>query len=157
MLKTADFISTGTTASSILLTGDARAIAKNKARQAAARSKELEKAKISNIDIFAEPRKDYELDLVGEVRKLLIASGQGPNIQNFDNYQLIKDAAPISPVGQMFLLNRYWRLQLIGVDTESSLDARSHLIDDIPNEDWLRLFHEGVLPFILKHCLPRQM
>lgn len=157
MLKNVDFISSGTTASSILLAGNAETIAKNKARKAAAYAKKLEGAKISNIDIFAEPRKEYEVDLVGEVRKLLIAGGQGPNIQNYDNYQLIKDAAPIGPVGQMFLLNRYWRLQLIGVDTESSLDARSHLIDDIPNEDWLRLFQEGVLPFILKHCLPRQM
>lgn len=157
MLKNVDFISNGTTASSILLAGDAQAIAKNKARKEKAYTKQLEKAKISNIDIFAEPRKDYEMDLVGEVRKLLIVAGQGPNIQNYDNYSLIKDATPIGPVGQMFLLNRYWRLQLIAVDTESSLEARSCLIDDIPNDDWLRLFQEGVLPFISKHNLPRQM
>lgn len=157
MLKSTAFINEGTTASSILLTGNSETVAKNKQRKQNEYKKQLAESKIANIDIFTAPRKADEVDLVGTIRTLLLENELGPNIHHYDNSQLVKDAAPIGTIGQIFLLNRYWRLQLISVDTESSLDNRSRLIDDIDEGDWLRLFKEGVLPFIVKHSLPRQL
>ena len=53
---------------------------------------------------------------------------------------------------QRFLINRYWREFLGGLEIDT-INARYCLLDpkECSVEDWLRTFEEGVVEFVVKH------
>lgn len=54
---------------------------------------------------------------------------------------------------QRFLINRYWRHQLGGVQS-NTMDERYCLVDTGSIADWLRLFETGVAKCLVDNSLP---
>jgi hypothetical protein len=54
-------------------------------------------------------------------------------------------------------VNRYWREQFANVAMLDTIEIRSHLIDDIQLQDWLRLFAQVVAPVVVALDLPQQL
>lgn len=107
-------------------------------------------------DIFVDLRKPEEIDMVGKVREILIAAGLATECSSgYDTNRYIQDAAVIGPVGQRFLLNRFWNLQLMNIQDTNTMEERFCLIDNGSPEDWLRLFQTKVIPCLVKHRLPK--
>jgi hypothetical protein len=103
---------------------------------------------------FLAVRNPHDIDLVSEVRRLLVEAGLEPQVvQHFDTHHLMVEAAPKIPEVQRYFLNRYWTLQLLasGLDTQ---DQRRCLLRDGKFTDWLGLFRDNILPFAILHRLP---
>lgn len=99
-------------------------------------------------------RQEGDMDLVNEVRMLLNANGlQGKVIELYNTDKFIVEAEGKAPNIQRFLLNRYWNQQLM-CSQANSMDQRYCLIPNGEVIDWLRLFKESVMPFILQNNLP---
>lgn len=104
---------------------------------------------------YFEPRGADDRDLVAEVRNKLVASGLAKEVTDgFDTNLYIKEAASRQPEPQRQLLNRFWTIQLLSVE-DNSEDARYSLVPNGSLDDWFRLFEASVLPFAIKHRLPK--
>jgi hypothetical protein len=106
-----------------------------------------------NQDYF-KPRAEGEIDLVAEVRNILISNGLGQNIENYDNNRIIVDAVDKSSAVQRFQLNRFFALQMVMVNANST-EERFCLIPNGDVSDWLVLFKSKVVPFLIEHSLPK--
>lgn len=106
-----------------------------------------------NQDYF-KPRTEGEIDLVAEVRNILVSSGLGQNIGNYDDNRIIVDAVDKSSAVQRFQLNRFFALQMVMVNANST-EERFCLIPNGNVSDWLILFKSKVLPFLIEHNLPK--
>lgn len=97
---------------------------------------------------------ENDIDLVNEVRKLLIGSGisQAKLDITFEVNRFIIDAKDKNSAVQKFALNRYWSQQLSFVP--NSIETRFMLIMNGTVQEWLDLFTKGVLPVIIEHNLP---
>lgn len=104
---------------------------------------------------YTRARHENELDLVDEVRKLLVESGLSKSLYLYENNRFILEAKDKAPGVQRFLLNRFWTLQLSLCP--DSLQERYCLIPDGKVEDWLSLFKIKILPFILQKGLPKEI
>ena len=108
------------------------------------------------IDRYRQPRLDTDIDLVQEVRERLVMSGLLQRTVNYyDNNHFIISAKDKTPEVQRFLLNRYWSHQLMRA-TRPSLDERYCLIPNGEVSDWLSLFTDKILPFIIENNLPSE-
>jgi len=106
------------------------------------------------IDYYHSPKMDGDIDLVTEVRNMLVASGLLPKVQTcFDTNRFIIEASGKASDVQRFLLNRYWSQQLMS-SSRHSIEERYCLIPDGTITDWLHLFQTKVLPFIIANDLP---
>ncbi len=103
---------------------------------------------------YQQPRQVGDIDLVAEVRSLLVSSGiPGECIMAFEQNNHIVDAIDKNPEVQRFFMNRYWNLQLLSCP-KYSIEERYCLIPNGEVSDWLRLFKDKVLPFIVANNLP---
>ena len=103
---------------------------------------------------YLTPRRPDDVDLVVLVRQLLVDAGVSQQqLTAFDTAHYVTDAAPKNPEAQRYILNRFWSLQLMTCATQS-VEERYHLIPNGAIEDWVRLFKDKVLPFIVKNNLP---
>lgn len=109
----------------------------------------------ASFNSYDRVREENELNLVEEVRNLLIEAGLSKSISIYDNNRFIIEAKDKAPGVQRFLLNRFWTLQLSLCP--SSLQERYCLIPDGKVEDWLSLFKIKILPFILEKNLPKEI
>lgn len=107
------------------------------------------------IDSFNAPRQEGDMDLIAIVRQVLIdaLSQKGRQLTGFDSNYLIAQALKAQPHIQRWQLNRYWTIQLACAPS-STLHIRQFLINDGTEEDWLRLFTQKVLPFVVDNNLP---
>jgi hypothetical protein len=106
-------------------------------------------------NIFKAPRTEGETDLIAEVRELIMTSGCGLNIvEAFDNDYCILDAKPLGPEAQRFLLNRYLYRQITACGAPS-MEERFCLVESGQIRDWLRLFKQKILPFMMVNQLPK--
>jgi hypothetical protein len=107
-----------------------------------------------SLSHYAQPTPDGDIDLVQEVRTRLLNSGlHSKVIEAYDNNRFIVEAEnKISDV-QRFLLNRYWNSQLMSCN-KPSIEERYCLIPNGEIKDWLRLFEQKVLPFVIENELP---
>lgn len=104
---------------------------------------------------YLDTRRADEFDLVGAVRTTMLNAGLGQRIPEFfDSNIYIIDAANKKPEVQRYLLNRYFNTQLMNADA-NSIDERFCLIPNGEIADWLRLFTDKVLPFIIANDLPK--
>lgn len=109
----------------------------------------------SRIDEYLAPRADGDIDLVAEVRNLMLRYGLGPKIEAaFDNNRFIIQARDKGSHVQRYLLNNYFVQQLMFA-SKPTTDERFCLVPDGDVRDWLRLFEQKVLPFIVDNDLPR--
>lgn len=106
-------------------------------------------------DIFVNIRKPEELDLIAAVRTILVNSGLAKEVeQSYDSNKYINDGLHLNPLGQRFLLNRFWNLQLLRIPDCNTVEQRFCLIEDGSPEDWLRLFETKIVPCLIQHRLP---
>ena len=103
---------------------------------------------------YKQPKSEQDIDLLQEVRQLMIASGLGLKIpEAFNTNRFIIEAEAKPSDIQRFLLNRYWNQQLMS-SPKMSIEERYCLIPDGNIQDWLQLFRDKVLPFVLENDLP---
>lgn len=108
-------------------------------------------------NLFQQPRQEGEIDLVTACRNLLVESGLLANVeQYFDTNKYIRDAAPLGPIAQRFLLNRFWFTQLSSLEQDVQKE-RFCLIDSGDPEDWLRCFKDGILATVRANQLPTSL
>lgn len=106
---------------------------------------------------FTAERQDGDADLVADVRTAMLSSGLLQLVvANYDNHPDILDAKTKRPEQQRFLLNRYFTLQLM-TEPSKSIEQRFCLIPNGNLSDWLRLFNQKVLPFLVEHNLPTKV
>ena len=107
----------------------------------------------NNLEEYLNPKPEGDIDLIAEVRKLLVESGLTQNvITAYDTSRfIIEGQGKVSHV-QRFLLNRFWNLQLS--ICKGSVEERYCLIPDGDIRDWLSLFKVKVLPFVIANGLP---
>ena len=111
------------------------------------------KPEITNGNIFTQKRQEGETDLVSCCREMLVSAGLMANMTAFETNQYIIDAMPLGEKAQRFLLNNFWRMQLISIEADTQKE-RFMLLDTGEIGDWIRCFQEGVLPTLVQHRLP---
>jgi hypothetical protein len=117
-----------------------------------------EEAMLQINNIFVDNRKPEEIDLISAVRQILIQAGLAKECSDyFDTNTYIRDGMLLGPIGQRFLLNRFWNIQLMSLSLTNTLEERFCLIEDGSFDDWLRLFTSKILPCLITHRLPRQI
>jgi hypothetical protein len=114
----------------------------------------VESLKNRNTSIMEMVRKEGEVDLIQECAKALQESGLGQKLDIFMQNHHIVSGLNLAPDAQRFLLNQYWRVQLMSAPV-SSTNERFNLIDTGTPSDWIRLFKHFVIPFIVQHDLPK--
>lgn len=103
---------------------------------------------------YRQPRKPGDIDLVAEVRHLLVNAGVPAECINaYEQNNHIVEAIEKNPEVQRFFMNRYWNLQLLSCP-KYSIEERYCLIPNGEVSDWLRLFSTKVLPFVIANNLP---
>ena len=106
------------------------------------------------ITQYFTPRQDGELDLIAEVRQIMVAAGLGQKLtEAFDKNHNIITAMDKPAVVQRFQLNRYWNLQLLSVPKDTT-ELRLFLFPEGNVADWLAGFKQMHLPFIMENNLP---
>jgi len=106
-----------------------------------------------NVDAYNAAKPEDDIDLVEEVRNILIKAGLGNRLEAFDNNHFIQEAKGKYSVVQRYLLNRFWGQQLMLTNLPTA-EERYCLIPNGEVSDWLKLFENKVLPFILENDLP---
>jgi hypothetical protein len=115
----------------------------------------LNKEKQMNQDYF-KPRAEGEINLVEEVRNILIENGFGQKISSFDSNRMVTDAYDKCSSVQRFQLNRYFSIQLI-MAVKDSTEQRFCLIPNGEVNDWLILFKSKIVPFMIEEDLLRPL
>lgn len=105
------------------------------------------------ITQYTQDKPEGDIDLVDEVRQLLIGSGLQSKLPFYDNNRFIKEAEGKHSQAQRYLLNRYWTHQL-SLAPVVSIEERYCLIPDGDIGQWLNLFRAKVLPFVIQFNLP---
>lgn len=107
---------------------------------------------------YDTPRLDTDIDLVEEVRNILLQYGLINNVTTFyDQDPIIKEAKLRSPLVQRHLLNRYWNFILVSnTEVQPSLDERYCLINDGSITEWLNYFKSKVIIYIANNNLPNR-
>lgn len=117
--------------------------------QRSVRSKFLETA-----NQYDEVRHPDDLDLVAWVRNELFAAGLGQEvIQGFDTSPTIQTASMKRPEVQRYMLNKFLNLQLMMYASES-INERFCLVPNGQLTEWMTLFKNSVLPFLVAKRLP---
>ena len=100
-------------------------------------------------NVFAEPRKEGDIDLIAQITDLLQKANH-PNPQAWQAHPTIQEAFNKSPKLQLFLINRYWRLEL-GSYPEDTCRQRYCLTDDCPFGEYVKIFEAAILPVVLRN------
>lgn len=105
--------------------------------------------------VYNMPKPEGELDLITVVREDFVNAGLGDQLaEHYDNNPWIVDGKNKIAEVQRYLLNRYLNFQLQQCPV-SSIDARYSLLKKGKIENWLQLFRDNVLPFMVEHRLPK--
>lgn len=106
------------------------------------------------VQEYYQPKLEGDVDLVAEVRSRLLTYGLHANVQvGFDNNRFVLEAAGKPSSVQRHLLNRYFSQQLAS-SAKPSIEERYCLIPNGEIKDWLSLFEQKVLPFLVENNLP---
>lgn len=108
----------------------------------------------AGVEQFFMPRLENEIDLVSEVRNILIEAGLGNILADtYDSHHFILEAVNKPSHVQRYFMNRYWNLQLMTIPSKS-IEQRYCLIPNGEISDWLKLFKQSVIPFLIGNNLP---
>lgn len=106
------------------------------------------------MEQYYQPKPDGDVDLVSEVRNMMLSCGLHSNVQvGFDNNRFVLEAVGKPSQVQRHLLNRYFNQQLAS-SNKPSIEERYCLIPNGDVRDWLKLFEQKVLPFLMENQLP---
>lgn len=95
-----------------------------------------------------------EINLIIEVKNLLYSSGLKINCDNnFLKNPIIENAIDYGALYQREYLNKFWLYQLVQFGSES-INQRFCLVDSGTPQEWLQLFRESILPFVIEKNLP---
>mgnify|MGYP001600876775 CR=1 FL=1 len=104
---------------------------------------------------FHAVRQPHDVDLVSMVRDALFHAGLGDRIETgYNQNPLILEAGDKRPSIQRWMLNRYWVTQFVSLRNVNTMEVRLYLVPGGTEEDWLRMFIQHVLPFVIQHGLP---
>jgi hypothetical protein len=106
-----------------------------------------------SLNQYFSKKNNNDIDLISEVRNLLISVGLIYKISNYDNHKFIVSAVDKASEVQRYYLNRYWSEQLMQCSA-STTDVRYYLIPDGEISYWLELFKDKILPYVLENNLP---
>lgn len=105
-------------------------------------------------NIFMQGRSEEEEDLVAWLRSRFTLAGLIQNVERYyDTDSYIRQASKLGEKAQQLLLNRYLRLQLLSVDTNTE-QQRFCLVDGCDKDKWKKLIAEGVLPTLIGDSRP---
>lgn len=136
-------------ATSILLHGSVTPFAQQAAEHQAINNPEL---------LFKEARLPDDYCFVTHIQTVMVTRGFSPETQtNFAEAKIVIDARQMRPIAQRVLMNRFFRTQMLSVRECDSINERSCLIDNGEYQDWMRLFEETVVPFLIQNCLPKKL
>ncbi len=108
--------------------------------------------------LFHKQRADGDFDFISEIINIFNAGGFSPQaIDAFRNNKIVIDASVMVPEAQRHLMNRYFRSQMLSVRTADSINARGCLIDGGEYKDWIALFKDHIVPFLLQNSLPTKL
>lgn len=106
------------------------------------------------IDQYLSLKQEGDMDLIGEVRNILVDSGLGNKLEEaFDTHPHVVEARNKPSQVQRYLMNRYWNTQLM-IHAHKSSEQRYYLIPNGSVQQWLDLFRTAVVPFLIEHNLP---
>lgn len=108
------------------------------------------------VERYHQTRTESDIDLIQEVRQKMLSSGLGQRMAAYDQNRFIMEAEGKAPETQRFLLNRYWSHQLMQ-SPKPSFEERYCLIPDGSVGEWLKLFEQKILPFVIENNLPIAM
>ena len=95
------------------------------------------------------------LDMIAEVRRILQHNTLANQARSYyDTHRYIIDAEGKAPEIQRHYLNLYWGLQLVNAD-DNSIEERYCLVPNGNPKDWLVLFEQKIVPFLIKNNLPK--
>ena len=101
-----------------------------------------------------QERKEGEEDLVAWLRGMFVGAGLIQNVEKYyDTDSYIRQASRLGEKAQQLLLNRYLRLQLLSVETNTE-QQRFCLIDGCDKDKWKKFVTEGVLPTLIGNGRP---
>lgn len=101
--------------------------------------------------------KKGDINLIGCVRDILIHSGRRDRIEQlFDTNTSIIYALDKGPKAQRDVLIAFWNLQFMGTACGGH-EERACLSLPFNDEDWLRVFNDKLVPFILDNDLPKAL
>ena len=104
-------------------------------------------------EVNNENQKGIYIDLISKVREIMTICGLVDNIEYFDNNYHIKDNKDKPIEFQRHGLNKFWTVQLLTLDKDTS-DERYSLINIGTAYDWVVNFIKEVLPTIITYKLP---
>jgi hypothetical protein len=101
--------------------------------------------------IFTIPRQSTDINLLQAVTDLLTKAGH-PDPTKWLSHPILLDAHNANPRLQRFLINRFWRIKLGGLDIDT-VTQRYCLFDEGPDQSWLETFDTVVVSTIVTHQL----
>jgi len=109
---------------------------------------------VAAVQEYHLTREANDIDLINIVREILIQSGLGNNLSAYDSNRFIQEGLNKPSKVQRYLLNRFWNHQLM-VSQSISIEERYCLIPDGSHDQWLSLFREKIVPFLIANNLPK--
>lgn len=102
-----------------------------------------------------DTRQVGDIDLIKCVRDILVRHGLKQKVEQlFDTDVNIVYASSLGPKAQRDVLITFWNLQFMTVD-KGGYEERAILGLPFSDEDWIRVFVEKLIPFIIDNDLPR--
>ena len=102
-----------------------------------------------------DERKVGDIDMIKCVRDILVRHGLKQKVEQlFDTDVNIVYAANLGPKAQRDVLIAFWNLQFMGVDV-GGYEERAVLGLPFSDSDWIRVFVEKLVPFIVDNDLPK--
>ncbi len=99
-------------------------------------------------------KRDNDVDLIGACRDILIHHAISPEqLAAYDGNPTLNNAKSLTTAAQRIALNQFWHLQM-GPFGRLSHQQRHKLIENGTVEDWLKLFAQGPVQFIIDNNLP---
>ncbi len=114
------------------------------------------KEKLDNGQLeYYMPRMEGDPDLVDIMCTVLRRKGMAKDrIETFLAAPEVIDAADKASNAQRWLLNKYWRFQLLTVEKDT-LEERFALTEEDELSVWISLFEHNVLPTLMHYGLPK--
>lgn len=103
----------------------------------------------------SDQRRVGDLDMIQCVRDILVRNGLKNKVEQlFDTDVNIIFAKDLGPKAQRDVLIAFWSLQFMSMDF-SGFEERACLNLPFSDTDWIRVFVEKLVPFIVDNDLPR--
>lgn len=102
-----------------------------------------------------DERKTGDIDIIKCIREILIRNGLKKKVEElFDTDSSIAYAQHLGPLAQRDVLASFWNLQFMNAGV-GGYEERACLTLPFNDSDWIRVFVEKLIPFIVDNDLPK--